>query len=241
MLSKTGVWKELRDIVDGHDITSYAAGEVQHTTKRAKLITTEMWEAAKPFMDPRFPKGLVTRVLVNFGYLTLMRCADMQGILVGHLDFLLDSETGRTTVRISELSCKNNQGGTKDAKRDPIPKYLHDADPSLLTGDVYADAEVCPVAALRLLVDKLPMEPATETTKQRRWTGHLFLQATRATDTDSPWFTRQNLGKTSVAEYIAEAIGTTSHALKRTSTTELVKSGKAPTLIQQLGGWEVPQ
>ncbi|KAJ9534352.1 hypothetical protein QJQ45_016049 [Haematococcus lacustris] len=70
MLSKTGVWKELRDIVDGHDITSYAAGEVQHTTKRAKLITTEMWEAAKPFMDPRFPKGLVTRVLVNFGYLT---------------------------------------------------------------------------------------------------------------------------------------------------------------------------
>ncbi|KAJ9534072.1 hypothetical protein QJQ45_002078 [Haematococcus lacustris] len=60
------------------------------------------------------------------------------------------------------------------------------------------------------------------------------MQATRATDTDSPWFTRQNLGKTSVAEYIAEAIGTTSHALKRTSTTELVKS----TLIQQLGGWK---
>ncbi|KAJ9528992.1 hypothetical protein QJQ45_006181 [Haematococcus lacustris] len=34
---------------------------VQHTTKRAKLITAEDWERAKPHMDPRNAKGLVTR------------------------------------------------------------------------------------------------------------------------------------------------------------------------------------
>ncbi|KAJ9530106.1 hypothetical protein QJQ45_023381 [Haematococcus lacustris] len=61
LLAKTGVWKELRDLVDGHDKAAYAAGEVQHTTKRAKLITAEDWERAKPHMDPRNAKGLVTR------------------------------------------------------------------------------------------------------------------------------------------------------------------------------------
>ncbi|KAL6747499.1 hypothetical protein V8C86DRAFT_3033715 [Haematococcus lacustris] len=65
LLAKTGVWKELRDLVDGHDKAAYAAGEVQHTTKRAKLITAEDWERAKPHMDPRNAKGLVTRVVVG--------------------------------------------------------------------------------------------------------------------------------------------------------------------------------
>ncbi|KAJ9534101.1 hypothetical protein QJQ45_002104 [Haematococcus lacustris] len=60
LLAKTGVWKELRDLVDGHDKAAYAAGEVLHTTKRAKLITAEDWERAKPHMDPRNAKGLVT-------------------------------------------------------------------------------------------------------------------------------------------------------------------------------------
>ncbi|KAJ9529419.1 hypothetical protein QJQ45_013734 [Haematococcus lacustris] len=58
LLAKTGVWKELRDLVDGHDKAAYAAGEVQHTTKHAKLTTAEDWERAKPHMDPRNAKGL---------------------------------------------------------------------------------------------------------------------------------------------------------------------------------------